>query len=110
MKSLIQKWSKKSKGKGGSSNGGSDNGSRETSSDLARLSSGQKQASFGSPVAKTYPSMEAKDFGKVCPASLPFFHQSPHSNNTIWSVSARGVHSVSRYVLPAQLSAQSLPL
>ena len=63
MKSLIHKWSKKTKGKGKGSTGGSDNGSREASSESARL--GQRTAVNGSPAANIYPSMEAKDFGKV---------------------------------------------
>ncbi len=64
MKSLIHKWTKKSKAKGKDSAGGSENGSRETSSESARV--GQKKAANGSPATNIYPGMEAKDFGKVC--------------------------------------------
>lgn len=63
MKSLINKWAKKTKAKGKGSAGGSENGSRETSSESARI--GQKKAVNGSPATNIYPGMEAKDFGKV---------------------------------------------
>ena len=67
MKSLIHKWTKKTKAKGKGSTGGSQDGSREPSSDSARV--GQKKTMNGSPSTNSYPGMEAKDFGKVCEGS-----------------------------------------